>query len=256
MYLAALEGKPCIDGDCCGRAKPEIAISTTHVAGISITPLVIVTPFDEVMVLKSAVDDYRAEDICRHVAIVSGGGVTVARCPARKKEYLKGIMQGQVTKCIELGEAIRKARNEHRDPVKAIIEKTNAYFLFNGIVGSYEDIAEGAFNYGNWVIKGLGRFSGHVFRVWFKNENLISWLDGKIYVTCPDLICVVDRRTGIGLQNMVKTGIYNGSEVVVLGIKAPELWRTSKGIEIFGPRHFGYDLEYVPLEEHVNSQKL
>jgi len=28
MYVAALEDKPVVDGDNCGRAKPEIAIST------------------------------------------------------------------------------------------------------------------------------------------------------------------------------------------------------------------------------------
>jgi DUF917 family protein len=30
--------------------------------------------------------------------------------------------------------------------------------------------------------------------------------------------------------------------------------RTAKGIEMFGPRHFGYDLDYVPVEE-LNSDR-
>jgi DUF917 family protein len=37
--------------------------------------------------------------------------------------------------------------------------------------------------------------------------------------------------------------------VTVFGLPAPKEWRTSEGIKAFGPRHFGYDLEYIPLEE-------
>lgn len=84
MYLNALEGKPCLDGDACGRAKPEMGISLTNAAGISIAPIAILTPFDETVIVKSVVDDYRAEDITRHVAIASGGGVTIARCQGER----------------------------------------------------------------------------------------------------------------------------------------------------------------------------
>ena len=31
-------------------------------------------------------------------------------------------------------------------------------------------------------------------------------------------------------------------------IPAHALWRTAKGIELLGPRHFGFDFDYVPIE--------
>ena len=34
----------------------------------------------------------------------------------------------------------------------------------------------------------------------------------------------------------------------VVGIPAHSMWRTAKGIEVFGPRHFGHDLDFVPIE--------
>ena len=72
MYMSAMEGKPCVDADCSGRSKPEIAISLTNVAGIPITPLAIVTPFGETLILKNAVDDQRAEDLSRYTSAASG----------------------------------------------------------------------------------------------------------------------------------------------------------------------------------------
>jgi DUF917 family protein len=34
----------------------------------------------------------------------------------------------------------------------------------------------------------------------------------------------------------------------MIGIPAHSLWRIPRGIEILGPRHFGFDLDYVPIE--------
>ena len=35
----------------------------------------------------------------------------------------------------------------------------------------------------------------------------------------------------------------------MVGIPAHAMWRVPKGIEIFGPRYFGYDFDYVTIEE-------
>ncbi|MBS7638017.1 DUF917 domain-containing protein [Candidatus Bathyarchaeota archaeon] len=245
MYMAASEGKPVVDGDCCGRAKPELAISLTHVAGIPITPLAMVTPFGETLILKNAIDDYRAEDLCRYAAIASGGGVTVARCPARVEEYRRGMAPNQVSRCISIGAAIRVARERGEDPVEAFIEAAGGKRLFEGVVAQHEVDKRGGFNWGTWLIKGSGEYEGHTYKVWFKNEHLISWLDDKPHVTCPDLICIVETNTCHGLSNFVDSGINNGKNVTVLGIKAYEGWRTKKGIEIFNPKYFGFDIEYI-----------
>ena len=251
MFLNATEGKPSVDGDCCGRAKPEIGLSLTNVAGISVTPMTMLTPFGEVVILKSAVDDYRAEDIIRHVAVASGGSVTIARCPAKVEEYEKGIVPGQVTRCIKIGTAIRKTREKGEDPVEAFQKEGEAYKIFEGKVSSFGMEGRGGFNWGDWNINGTGKFKGKKLRVWYKNENLVSWLDDKPYATCPDLICIVDGKTCEGLSNFEQTGTHNSKNVRVFGITAHERWRTPKGIEVFGPKHFGFDIEYIPLEKRL-----
>jgi DUF917 family protein len=58
------------------------------------------------------------------------------------------------------------------------------------------------------------------------------------------LICIVDNKTGEGLSNFVPSGKHAGKGVAVLGVKAVPAWKTKRGLEIFNPRHFGYDIDY------------
>jgi DUF917 family protein len=247
MYLNALEGKPSVDADCCGRAKPEMGMSLTAVAEIPITPLAMVTPFMETVILKNAVDDLRAEDITRSVAVASGGGVTVARCPAKVLDYKRGTAQGIVTQCIQIGEAIRKAKAQGKAPDKAFINVSDAVELFKGKVDSFDMKGTGGFNWGDWYIDGTGPYEGQSLRVWFKNEHLVSWLDGKPNAMGPDLICILESKSFETLSNFKPSGEHNGKHVTVYGIKAIDAWRKPKGIELFGPKHFGFDIDYKPF---------
>jgi DUF917 family protein len=42
-------------------------------------------------------------------------------------------------------------------------------------------------------------------------------------------------------------------EVVVIGVRAPDIWRTKKGIELFGPKHLEFDFDYTPVEKLVKE---
>jgi len=37
---------------------------------------------------------------------------------------------------------------------------------------------------------------------------------------------------------------------VVTGCPAPSIWRSPRGLELFGPRHFGYVMDYGKIEEN------
>ncbi|GAH84003.1 unnamed protein product, partial [marine sediment metagenome] len=140
-------------------------------------------------------------------------------------------------------------REEGKDPRDAFVGASGGTKLFEGKIDSYGSEGKGAFNWGDYHIDGTGKYSGHQLKVWYKNENLLSWLDGKNYVTCPDLICIVDSDTCEGLSNF--GGAHVGKEVTVFGVPAIDRWRTHKGIEILGPRHFGFNQDYVPMEKLI-----
>ena len=60
----------------------------------------------------------------------------------------------------------------------------------------------------------------------------------------PDYLYNLDAVTSREL------GEYPGGlEVAMVTRPAHAGWRTPKGIEIIGPRHFGFDFDYVALEE-------
>jgi DUF917 family protein len=100
--------------------------------------------------------------------------------------------------------------------------------------------------FGTVVIDGSDRFAGHTLKVWFKNENHISWLDDKAYVCSPDLLTLA-YKDGSGTTN---TNIAEGDRVVAVGIKGVEAFRSEFGLNYAsGPRYFGFDIDYVPVEE-------
>ena len=98
---------------------------------------------------------------------------------------------------------------------------------------------------GEVLIEGEGGCAGSTYRIWFKNENIIAWRDGEIDITVPDLICVIDDDTGEPLLN---PSYRLGSRVSVVALPAPKQWRTARGLEVLGPRHFGFEVDYRPVE--------
>ena len=247
LYVGAMTNRPAIDADCCGRAKPEIAISTTHVKGVPITPLAIITPFGERMVLKTALNDYRAEEICREIAILSGGICHVARCPARGSEIKSAIIPNSISKTIKIGNALRKAHDQGIDPVEALLNVTQGIKFFEGEIAQFSREEKGGFMWGHIKISGSDDYTSRKVTVWFKNEFLIVFEDKTPLTTCPDAICIVDSHTGRGLSCW-EGDFQMGREVVAFAIPANELWRTRKGLELFSPKHFGFDFEYTPIK--------
>lgn len=252
MCTAAMLDKPTLDADCAGRAKPEVSISTTCVAGVPITPACLVTQYGEVLFLEKTVNDVRGEDILRAVAAASGGVAGLCRSPMKGSQIGKAVVHNSVTKCIEIGRSIRESKEKGKDPIGSMLKAVDGFELFEGTVSGFHREEAGAFMRGEFAIRGVDGHSGHTLRVWFKNENLVSWLDGTPYVTCPDSICVVDAKTGLGLSNW-GDDFASGRRVVVFGVKAHELFRTPKGLERFSPKSFGYDIEYTPLERLVKQ---
>jgi DUF917 family protein len=247
MYVAAMLGKPVVDGDCCGRAKPEMSQCLTNVAGIPATPLSIVSPFGDVMILKSALDNQRAEQIIRQMAVASGGTVGEARTPVKGRDIKRVIVPNSLSKCVKIGRAIREARSRRENPVEAFMKVADGRRIFEGEVEAFEREEREAFMWGTILIRGTGSFEESRLKVWYKNEFLVSWRDEKPYASCPDSICILDADSGEGLTNW-ENDFIQGRRVAVVGLRAASQWRTMRGVRIFDPKHYGFNIEYTPIE--------
>ena len=68
--------------------------------------------------------------------------------------------------------------------------------------------------------------------------------------TPPDLICLVDTET---FTPVPTDALKYGKRVMVVGLKCFPLWRTEEGLKLVGPRYFGLDTDYIPLEERCKG---
>jgi DUF917 family protein len=245
LYVAAVSGKYTIDGDACGRAKPEIAISTTHVRGVPITPMAIVTPFGEKIIVKTVTDDYRGERIARNMAVLSGGRCGVARCPMVWATAKDAIVWNSISKSIQLGQRLRE--DHLKDPAHTVETTIGGRRLFEGSIQTFERKEQGGFMWATTILKGESKYEGHTLRAQSKNEHIATWLDGKPLASVPDLILMVDQATGHGLSVWGNDFSAN-RRIVVMAAPSPSIWRSPKGMEIFGPNHFGLDFDFVPVE--------
>jgi len=250
--IAAMNDKPVVDGDCNGRAVPEIELCSLNVKGIPFTPISIVSPWMETMIVKRVYDYSRAEDFCRAIAVASGGSCMTMGAPVRGRDLPSSIVKNTISGSIKLGREIRLANDRGKDPVEAAVKAADGYLLFRGRVTHFEREERGGFMWGEHRYEGVEDYEGKKFRIWYKNENMISWLDGEPHVTGPDFLCVLDAKNGQGLSNWGDDFAEN-REVVVLGVRADDIWRSQRGLEIFNPRHFGFDLEYEPIENVVGK---
>jgi DUF917 family protein len=64
----------------------------------------------------------------------------------------------------------------------------------------------------------------------------------------PDIIEIIDEKTGEPITN---TDIKKGDKVSVIGMEGGSIFREPEGLKVLGPRHFGFDLDYQPIEKLV-----
>jgi DUF917 family protein len=255
FQVAAAAGLPVVDACPAGRAKPEVQQSLTYINGLSVAPAALVTRWGDTIFLEKTVDDYRYEDIARAIAVASGGSVSNARGVMSGRDVKRATIHGALTEAMLFGKTIREATAQGRDPIDALTNVSNGHRMFQGVVSKAEQKGERGFTWWDVEIAGRGPYAGHTYRVWVKNENMVSWLDGKPDVMSPDLIYNLDPKTGEALVGSGLGGYALNADVAI--VARPVLaaaFRSPKGIEMIGPRHFGFDFDYQTLEDILKTR--
>lgn len=238
------------DGDYSGRAIPELTQALPVINGLSAVPLAICDEWGNVVHVMETPSNASAEGIGKMISIVTKSADMDALCAhaaflLRGKDMKKHIVRNTLTRAFRLGYKIRQAREKGIDPIEKVIKETEGKLLFKGKVQKRTYVSENGYMIGDTYIKGVKEFSGQKLKVWYKNENHIAWRDGKVVAMSPDLIEIVDMSSAEPITN---TDLKEGNVVAVIGISNP-LFRTDLGIKMMGPRYFGFDYEYIPLEE-------
>ena len=156
-----------------------------------------------------------------------------------------------MTRSQRLGSAIRKVKESiDKTPEETFLEITEGCKLFKGKISDVLREVRAGFNFGKVVLDGIGEYKGRNAYVEFQNENLTAVVDGQILATTPDLICLVDTET---FTPVPTDALKYGKRVLVVGLPCFPLWRTPEGLALVGPRYFGVDTDYIPLEERCKG---
>lgn len=250
IAAAARLGIPVVDGDYTGRAIPEVPQTTPYLANLPLWPISSVDKYGNRVVIKDSTGYEMAERIGKFLAAASFGLAGQAGFLFKGSDMKRVVIPGTLSKCLEIGHSIRTSREAGRDVVRDIIKGLDGWFLFEGEVSKKEWEDKEGYYWGTHTISGLGEFKGSEFKIWFKNENHFSWLNGKPFVASPDMLIVVDRETGEPFMNVA---IAEGHRVTVIGLRAVEQFRSPKGLDILGPGHFGFETDYTPIENLIGG---
>lgn len=243
LHIACMLGIPIADADPAGRSVPELQHSTYYIKKVPIAPMGLATQFGDVAILAEVFDDLRAEELVRAMAVASNDLIGVVDHPTTGKIYRESVIVGALSYALRIGELLRDAREKGDNPGERIAEAEKGKILFKGIVTDVPWETIDGFNIGEIRLSGQDKYEGETYRIWYKNENLISYRNDVIDVTCPDLICAFDQ-TGMPVTN---PDAKVGMELTVIALPAPEIWQTKEGLECFGPKTFGFDVDYVPF---------
>lgn len=239
---AAYAGLPLLDADFMGRAFPELQMLTPHLFGMSGSPAVITDERMQTVVFNTR-DNIWLEKLVRNSVTALGGSACGGMYPMTVGQARRPAIAGTVSRAIRMGEAILAGAD---DPVDAIARVSPVTRLGQGKVIDIERRTSGGFVRGSALIEGIGADKGRIFRLEFQNENLVVLCDGEPLATVPDIITLLDIHTGHGI---VTEGIRYGQRIDIVAFPAPPVWTTPEGLRAVGPRAFGYDFDFVGVEE-------
>ena len=244
-------GLPLVDCDGMGRAFPELQMVTFTIGGMSATPMALTDDKGNSVIFET-ITNKLTEELARAVTMSCGGSVSVSLYPMTGAQMKAYSVKNIVTRSQKLGKAIRTVKNCADDvtPEEHFLQFSEGYKLFKGKIADVLRETRGAFNFGKVMLEGIGECKGHQAYVEFQNENLTATVDGEILATTPDLICLVDTET---FTPVTTDALKYGKRVLVIGLKCFEMWRTPAGIDLVGPRYFGCDTDYIPLEERCKG---
>lgn len=250
--VAARRGLPVVDADGMGRAFPEVQMVTFNVYGVPASPAVIVNEHLEHVVVH-AHDAKSTENKLRAVATEMGLGAGLSCYPMTGKQVKDTAVGGTLSLAHGIGRAIVEGRKQG-DPIESLLAylRTTPYYnkckvLFDGKIVDLLREVKGGWNIGTCVLEALDG-GGSRMEIVFQNENLIARVDGKTKVIVPDLVCVVDRESG---EPVTTETLRYGQRVKIIGVSAAPIMRTPEALAVFGPRMFGFDEDFVPIEDVV-----
>ncbi len=201
---AARLGLPLLDADVVGRTFPSLAQTTTAMAGIPTTPLILTDGRGNIVALDAG-DNAWAERLARRIATSMGGVCAAAVAPMTVQDAQRSAILGSITRAVACG----------ADPDGL------GRVLAEGHIGEIEHRAEGeAIGISLTLHAGPRRL-----RLEAQSELLLALEDGLPRAAVPDVLALVDAATGAPL---LLEHLRAGQPVRLLLLDGPPVGRAGR----------------------------
>jgi DUF917 family protein len=237
FLAAATIDLPVVDADAMGRAFPEAQMTSFAIHDLPMFPFALADIRDNEVIIARAASWNWMERLSRKVTTELGSIAFTCKAPRTGSEIKQFAIHHTVSKAIRIGRIIHEARRAHADAVDAIVRAENGKLLFEGKVVDVARRTTEGFLRGTAHLAGLGEFGGHRAELYFQNEYSVGMIDGTPSVMTPEIICTMDRDSGEAIGTEL---LRYGQRVTIIALPAPPVMLTAKGLELVGPRAFGY----------------
>ena len=209
--LAAMTGLPLIDAPCNGRAHPTGIMGSLCLHKFpeyrSVQVCAGGNKDKDIQLYVQGNIQHAAQQI-RNASTSAGGFVTVLRNPVSISHTKRYAAIGAFSWSIQIG----KILYENLGNVDAVLDGLKTMLpiqaAFKGKISSFKLKTLGGFDRGKVTIKG----NECEAQITFWNEYIDLELDGTQYATFPDLIVLIDTRTGMPLTSDI---LETGQEVMI-----------------------------------------
>ncbi len=199
--------------------------------------------------------DRTAENLCRAVAGELGGSVMSAMYPMTGAQVKQAAVHGSLSLALGIGRCIRIAREGASDIFVELIrylesqDGRRAAVVFDGKISDVSHEIRNGWHWGTATLIGLNDEQRRC-TIKIRNEFLIACVDDKPVAMVPDLITLLDRESG---EPLTASMLSYGQRVKVIAYAADPLLRRPEALAVLGPRPFGIDEDFVPLERLLAS---
>ncbi len=251
ILLSCRLGIPVVDADWMGRAYPTLDLVTLTLHDLPVAPTTVADEHGNCVLINGSTNHW-TERLCRVATVEYGSVAAQCTAPVTGAQLRAAAILGSVSRAQTIGVALREAARDKKDPIPELLRVSGGVELYRGKIADVVHRNVNGSTFGEVVIEPFGVATGGRLTIRFRNENLVAELsNGEVIATVPDIITVIDAETG---QAITTERLRYGFRVVVVGVPIDAKWRSPEGVELGGPRHFGYDIDYRPVEELVRSR--
>lgn len=213
---AAVNHLPVIDAACNGRAHPTGIMGAM---GLHKKPGYVAAQAASGGVGQEQLDLFvtgtiaSTSQMVRTASTMSGGMINVLRNPVDAAYVRENAAIGTLSMCIEVGKTVRACEGDPAAMVDKLGAQIGLQVLAKGSLHDFQLTCVGGFDVGSAVI-------GDGYEITFWNEYMTAEKDAQRLATFPDLIHLLDAKTGLPVCS---AALKEGMDVLLVNVPRERL---------------------------------